>query len=463
MSMKLMLDKTIPSLLSLAYFTRRNKFNCFIANLLGLETACGFSMPWFLVLIDLLQTQKRSLFMSLQLRSGSRELIREINQSLVLNIVREHGPISRTDIAQVAHLSLATVSGITNTLIEQGLMYEREAGVSTGGRRPVLLALNEQAGLVIGVKLTEPQIIVALTDLGAAIVEQRAIALGADHSLATVVDRLVTLVSDLRATYPNRRFFGLALGMAGVIDHHNGICRFSPFLQWENAPLRQLLEERLNLPIVIENDVNTLTMAEQWFGAGVGVADFLVITLGRGVEMGMVLNGQLYRGGGGGGGEFGHLTMAPDGPRCACGKRGCLETLVSDPAIIQRLQTALQRDITMDEAVALARQGDVTAQGIFAAAGRTLGIGIAHLVNVFNPPLIVVGGEGTRAFDLIMEPLHESLAAHCFNGFYADLRLVVEPWGDDAWARGAASVMLTELFRPTLYHSATVRASLVAS
>jgi predicted NBD/HSP70 family sugar kinase len=401
--------------------------------------------------------------MALQLRSGSRELIREINQSLVLNIVRDHGPISRTDIAQTAHLSLATVSGITNTLIDQGLIYEREAGVSTGGRRPVLLALNAQAGLVVGVKLTETQIVVALTDLGADIVEQRAVALGPNRSPEAVVGRLVVLVNELRATYPRRRVFGLALGMAGVIDHQKGICRFSPFLQWKNVPLRQLLEHSLDLPVVIENDVNTVTMAEKWFGAGVGIADFLVITLGRGVGMGMVLNGQLYRGGCGGGGEFGHLTMVPDGPRCECGKRGCLEALVSDPAIIQRLHVSLGRELTMDEAVSLARQGDATAQGVFAAAGRTLGIGIAHLVNVFNPPLIVVGGEGTRALDLIMEPLQESLSAHCFTGFYDDLRLVAEPWGDDAWARGAASLMLTELFRPTLYHSETVRASLVAS
>ncbi len=176
--------------------------------------------------------------------------------------------------------------------------------------------------------------------------------------------------------------------MAGVVDRRQGICRFSPFLHWHSVPLRHLIEQRLGLPVVIENDVNTLTMAEQWFGAGVGVSDFLVITLGRGIGMGMVLNGHLYRGGCGGGGEFGHITMVPDGPRCDCGKRGCLEALVADPAILQRMRTAFGRQLMMDEAVALARQGDPTAQGIFAAAGRTLGLAIADLVNTFNPPLI---------------------------------------------------------------------------
>jgi predicted NBD/HSP70 family sugar kinase len=401
--------------------------------------------------------------MSLRLRSGNRQLIREINQSLILSLVRNHGPISRTDIAETAHLSLATVSGITSGLIEQGLIYEHEAGTSTGGRRPILLALNRRAGLVIGAKLTETQIVAALTDLNAEVLERAAAPLGADHQPEAVVAALGALVDQLRAAHPDQRIFGLGLGMAGVIDRREGICRFSPFLQWHAVPLRQMLEQRLDLPVVIENDVNTLTMAEQWFGAGVGMNDFLVITLGRGIGMGMVLNGSLYRGGCGGGGEFGHTTIVPDGPRCDCGKRGCLEALVADPAILQRMHTAFGRPLTMDEAVGLARHGDPTAQGIFAAAGRTLGMALANLVNIFNPPLLVIGGEGTRALDLLEEPLQETLRAHCFEGFFDDMRLVVEPWGDDAWARGAASLMLDELFRPDLYRDDKSRASLVVA
>lgn len=401
--------------------------------------------------------------MSLRLRSGNKQLIREINQSLVLSLVRDHGPISRTEIAESTHLSMGAVSGITSGLIDQGLIYEHEAGISTGGRRPIMLALNRHAGLVVGVKLTEQQIIAALTDLGAEVVEQRARPLGADRRPEAIVAAVAELVDELRAAHPGKKIFGLGLGMAGVIDRRQGICRFSPFLQWHHVPLRHLLEQRLGLTTVIENDVNTLTMAEQWFGAGVGVSDFLVITLGRGIGMGMVLNGHLYRGGRGGGGEFGHLTMVPDGPKCDCGKRGCLETLVADPAILRRMQTALGRTLTMDEALALARQGDTTAQGIFSAAGRTLGLAIADLVNIFNPTLIVIGGEGARVLDLLLEPFQENLQSHCFDGLYDDMRLVVEPWGDDAWARGAAALMLDELFRPDLYREDKTRASLFAS
>ncbi|MEA2512686.1 MAG: hypothetical protein QOJ59_2173, partial [Thermomicrobiales bacterium] len=228
-------------------------------------------------------------------------------------------------------------------------------------------------------------------------------------------------------------------------------------------PIGRLLEERLALPVVLDNDVNTLTLAEQWFGAGAGVADFLVVTLGRGVGMGMVLDGRLYRGGNGGAGEFGHATMATDGPLCDCGKRGCLEALVSSPALLRRLQSTLGSDVTFDEAVALARAGDPTARAVFAEAGRILGLALSHLINIFNPPLLIVGGEGAVAADLFLDPLRETLRANSFDGFFGDLRLVVEGWGDDAWARGAAGLMIEEMFRPTLYRDEEAGASLVAA
>ncbi|MEA2524023.1 MAG: hypothetical protein QOF73_1250 [Thermomicrobiales bacterium] len=401
--------------------------------------------------------------MGRRLRSGNRRLIREINQSLVLGLVRDQGPISRTDIAERADLSPATITDITAVLIEQGLIYEHEAGVSTGGRRPILLALNRQAGLVLGAKLTDREIVSALIDLDAEIVDRQTAALGDDGSLEHVVDVLAGLVADLRSRHPGRRIFGLGLGLAGVVDRRSGVCRFSPFFQWHDVPIGRLLEERLALPVVLDNDVNTLTLAEQWFGAGSGVADFLVVTLGRGVGMGMVLDGRLYRGGNGGAGEFGHATMATDGPLCDCGKRGCLEALVSSPALLRRLQSTLGSDVTFDEAVALARAGDLTARAVFAEAGRILGLALSHLINIFNPPLLIVGGEGAVAADLFLDPLRETLRANSFDGFFGDLRLVVEGWGDDAWARGAAGLMIEEMFRPTLYRDEEAGASLVAA
>jgi N-acetylglucosamine repressor len=387
---------------------------------------------------------------SLYARSANRTLMRQINEAVVLGIVHDQGPISRTEIAEIANLSPPTISGIMSKLIRLGLVRERELGPSTGGRPRVLVEIARDAGCVIGVKLTETQLIGALTDLGAEAIDVRSRPLAADRSPEPVVAEMERLVADLRAAAPGRRFFGVGVGLAGAIDRKAGICRFSPYLPWRDVPLSQLLEQRVGVPVVIENDVSALTLAERWFGRGADLTDFIVVTLGRGVGLGMVLDGRLYRGGSGAGGEFGHLTMDPNGPRCDCGKTGCLEALIGEPALAQRIAAVRGKGTRLDEGAALARAGDVELQAIFAGAGEMLGLALSGIINVLNPTRVIVGGEGAQMVDLLLEPMRDALAANCFDGLFADLDLVVEPWGDEAWARGAAGLVLDELFHARL-------------
>jgi N-acetylglucosamine repressor len=393
------------------------------------------------------------------LRAGSKQLIREINQSIVLNAIRARGSLSRTDIAAIANLSLATVSGITAELIEAGLIYEQTNGVSTGGRRPILLSLNATAGYVVGIKLTELEAVAVLTDLGATVVVRHAEPIG-DQQPEAIVARIVAAVRALAPAAQGRPIFGVGLGIAGVVNRMDALVHYATYFGWRNVPLAALIEAQLDMPVVIDNDVNALTAAEQWFGAGRGVEHFLVISLGRGIGMGMVLDGRLYRGSSGGAGEFGHTAVVPEGPRCECGKSGCLETLVSDPAVARRASNVLGRPVSIDESINLALQGDAAIQGIFTGAGRTLGLAVANLVNILNPQLIIIGGEGTRAGALVIDPFQAALRANCFNGLADTLRIVIEPWGDEAWARGAAALLLGELFQPALRRGEEERPSL---
>jgi predicted NBD/HSP70 family sugar kinase len=394
----------------------------------------------------------------LPMRAGSKQLIREINQAIVLNTIRTRGAISRTDIAAISKLSLPTISGITAEFIELGLIYEREVGISTGGRRPVLLALNSQAGYVVGMKVTEETVIATLTDLEATVVARHtALLLG--RTPEQVVTTIEATVETLSATIRDKTLFGVGIGIAGIVDRQRALVHYATYFGWRNVPLVQMLEQRLHIPVVVDNDVNALTAAEQWFGVGRGVNDFLVVSIGRGVGLGLVLNGQLYRGSVGGAGEFGHITVVPDGPQCACGKRGCLEALISDPAVTYRVSATLGTPVTIHTAVELALHGDATVQSIFAAAGRTLGMAVANLVNILNPALVILGGEGVAAGKLILDPFQDALREHCFNGFDTPVQIAVEPWGDEAWARGAASLLLSELFQPSLRQGEEDRAS----
>ena len=397
---------------------------------------------------------------ALQMRSANRQTIRQINEAVVLGTIHDHGPISRMEIAELTSLSPATITGITAKLIRQGIARERdEAGISTGGRPPVLVEINRDAGCVVGVKLTEHHLVAALTDLAAEPLAERTVPLGPDRAPEAVAATLAATVQELREVAQqrssngqaaHRRFLGVGIGLAGAIDRREGVCRFSPYLPWRNVPLRSLIEPLVGCPVVVENDVSALTLAERWFGGGAGVSDFIVVTIGRGVGLGMVLDNRLYRGGEGGGGELGHLTMDPDGPQCDCGKRGCLEALIGEPALARALSDARGEPISVLEGADDARRGDAAARAVFETAGGTLGLALSEVVNLLNPTRVILSGEGAAWLDLLEAPMRAAMAAHCFDGLYEDLELVAEPWSDSAWARGAAGLVLDELFHARL-------------
>jgi len=393
------------------------------------------------------------------MRTGSRVLIKQINHNITLNLIKSRGPLSRTEIARISGLSLATISGLTGELLATGFIKEAGEGESTGGRPPVLLRLNPRGGYVIGLKLAEQQIVAALADLEANVVRCQIEAVDDMSDPDTTVGTIIAVIeaSIAAADIARDKIMGIGIGMAGIIDTAAGRCRYSPMFGWRNVPLAHPLEHHFDLPVLIDNDVNTLTAAELWFGRGRGFTNFLVVTVGRGIGMGVVVNGQLYRGAAGGAGEFGHITLEENGPRCGCGKRGCLEALCGDhavermarEAVMAGRQTALADAtvITAEAVTVAAQEGDAVALEILARAGRALGLGLSYLVNLFDPQLIVISGEGTRAGEALIGPAREMMRRHVFAGLGSGPRVIIESLGDEAWARGAACVVLSELFK----------------
>lgn len=382
-------------------------------------------------------------------KPGSKRMIREINEAIILDAVRTHGYRARHDIATDTGLSAPTVSGITADLIDRNLLYEHSTGESAGGRRPVMLALNATAGYVVGVKVTESAVIGVLTDLAATVVHRRRRKLrntDVDHVVKLIGD----ITNDLRAKVPDAPIHGLGVGTAGVIDSTNGIVHHGTYAHWHDIPLGDLLHQHTGLPTIVDNDVNALAVNEHWFGAGKGVANLLVVSLGRGIGLGLILDGRLYRGATGGAGEFGHVKIAGNTTPCVCGASGCLEANVADPALETRFQQIGGKPITTVEAAELARAGNTAYRNIFTEAATHLGRSIANLVNVLNPELIVLSGEGSHAADLMLDAINDALNEHTFNGLADGATIVVEAWDDEAWAQGAASLVLAEVFQPKL-------------
>lgn len=385
--------------------------------------------------------------------AGNRELIRAINSSHVLNAIKTYGPIGRADIARRTGLSPATVTSISAKLISQNLVLEKSAGDSSGGRPPILLVINPKGGYVVGIKLTEINAVCALTDLEATVIAKSSVILSG-HNPDQVVDDLAKMVTSFirEQKISKKQLLGVGVGVAGIVDAEEGILRQSPIYGWENVPLRQMLQSKLNVPIYIENDVNTLTLTERWFGPGQGVDNFLTVTVGRGVGLGIVVNGQFYRGQNGGAGELGHTAIDPNGPLCACGKQGCLEAYVGDPGLVRAAQESVSKSIqSIDELLQLAQNGNSAAIKIFNQAGHILGIGVANLINLFDPKKIIISGEGTREGDFLFIPMKESIQQNTMPGLFDPKVVEIIPWGDDAWARGAAGLVLRELFESPIH------------
>lgn len=370
--------------------------------------------------------------------AGARDLMRARNQLEVFEEVHLRGPVSRAEIATTLHLSPATVTNITGDLIARGLLYEaREAEANGVGRRAILLEVNYTGTEVAGVKLSNAGITCAISNLNAEVSRTGFRPLtGADP--AGVVEAVRELLEELDAT----AIAALGISLPGMVGEDSSTVVYSPLLGWQAVPFGRLLEEHLAVPVTVENDVNALALAEAWFGYGRGHESFLVVTLGRGVGLGIVLGGEVYRGPRGGAGEFGHIVLDPAGPDGAHAGRGTVEAYLSDDALLEAARTdRLQPEPGDIEALtSLALSGNEAAIALFAERGKVLGRALSILVNVFAPSLIILSGEGMRAADVLLPATLTELERVSFGELGRQVELIVHALGDDAWARGAASL-----------------------
>jgi predicted NBD/HSP70 family sugar kinase len=398
----------------------------------------------------------------------------DMNRNLVLNVLRT-GAASRAEVVRASGLSPATVSLIVAELIDSGLVNEVGAGKSSGGRPPVLLRLDDERNYAVGVKLMGDAMALAVTDLRAEVLCSQLVPLertgpsGRPRAASpeTVVGQVSSAIEVVveKAGIGLEKVVGIGVGLAGLVEAATGVCRYSPSFGWRDVAVAAPISAKLGRQVLVDNDVNTLTLAEQWFGRGHGVEDFLVVTIGEGVGVGIVVDGKLYRGSRGAAGELGHLRLADQGALCRCGGHGCLEALASDGAVRAYVAAALKQaerssikksavaSLTMSAVREAAEGGDQVATAALERAGYMLGMGIAGLVNLFNPRLVIIAGEGTLAGPLRTGAALGAVRECSFAGLDADAEIVVDSTDDVAWARGAACIVLGELFSSPIRRS----------
>ncbi len=374
-----------------------------------------------------------------------REKIRFLNQSAIINAIHRSGRISRTDIAAMLHLSPAAVTTITAPFIEEGLVVEAEVGESSSvGRKPILLGINYDHSYVFGVKVMPDAIVASLTNLNSDAKGVVRLPLASTEVLAVVaaIKQAQVLLSE-ETGISGSRLAGLGVSLPGVVDNSTGFVRHSELLEWHQVQLADLLREEVGLATLVENDVNALAAAHGWFGLGRQHDSFLTVTLGRGVGLGIVIGGGLYRGPRGGAGELGHTRCISMSLRVMDDGVVTLEDRLGDAALLcqaRRLAPELGEGATPAELTALAANGHAGVLDLFADAGELLGAALSDLVNLFAPTLVILGGEGIRNAPYFLPYVRPTLERHAFGGLADDLELQVDTWGDDAWARGAAGL-----------------------
>jgi predicted NBD/HSP70 family sugar kinase len=344
-------------------------------------------------------------------------------------------------------LSPATVTSITRELIQSGLVRVADRAPSAGGRPALLLELVGGAAASFGVKIAADHLVGVIVDLDGVVHER--FEAKADLVGPGALDRVTQILRDwLSAVEQRAPLLGVGLGVPGVVNEERGSVT-APMIGWTELPVRDRLQAALDVPILVDNDVNTLAVSERLYGRGRSVENFITVTLGRGIGLGIVARGDIYHGFGGGAGEFGHVTVAADGPRCTCGKHGCLEALVADPALVAQAKAngTIGRSASIDTLRRKAAGGDSEALALFADAGGVLGRAVAGLVNVLSPQLVLVSGEGTQGWPYYARRFDEELRANLFPAF-RDVLVEVDPWDDARWAIGAAALVMRATFTP---------------
>jgi glucokinase-like ROK family protein len=396
--------------------------------------------------------------------TADQDSVRKVNTSLVLNSLRLHTPISRADLANITKLNRSTISNIVNVLIDDGLVLELNTMESKIGRPGIALSLRPEGGAVIGVEIGVGFVSVILTDFVANILWREWVEFPLKSTQIEAVSKAEELI-DQAVSFANAKklkLLGIGLGVPGLVNVQKGELLFAPNLAWRNVPLRLILSQRYHMPIYVENEANLGALGEYYFGVGRNVENIIYLSSGVGLGGGLIINGQLFKGGRGFAGEIGHIQRDPQGEMCGCGRRGCWETQVGPRAVLQRVKRSIEADsksslannsegnlenLTFNQVVDHALKGDQLCRSAMENVGVNLGTGIADLANIFNPDMVIIGGAFSYGRGIILPVLEKIIAIETLPAVRENLRVIVSEQGADACVLGAIAVVLDDILR----------------
>jgi len=390
------------------------------------------------------------------MKTADPELMRAINRFHVMDAIRRSGPLSRVEISDLTELSPTTVSAITAALLDDSLIIPEHTGAvrdAARGRPRVMLRLNPDAAHVVGVKLASDLITVAVTNFCGDILHWLALPIRVDRQKAAVISDLVEdgvrrCVSD--ASLEVSTISGVCVGLPGVVERAAGICRQSPVLRERDVPLGAELASRLAIPVSIDSDVNLAVLAEHWFGQARDLNDFLVVNVERSLGLGILHNGELFRGANGLSPDLGDFMLRA--PSDGGGRLADIATetsVLADASATSQTsdqESPRQSERAMAALLSRADSGDSGSIRALAKAGEALGFAVANLITLFAPPKVIVSGRAMAASRHFIAPLRATVAALLPRSLADVSEIAVREWSERFWVQGAAAMTLRDLY-----------------
>lgn len=392
------------------------------------------------------------------MQTGSFRWMKSLNKSIILNKILNSGPISRAQIAKETNLTPPTVGSIVKELIEQGIVKESTLGISQGGRKPTMLVIDYQGFYVVGVDAGPTEVETILTDLSGKVIEHCSLPINEKITEASFLGILEAGIETVLQNYNQNKdkIIGIGIAMHGVVDVETGTSLYAPNLDLRGVPIKQTLEDKFNLMVIVENDARALALGEVWFGQGKDSESMVAVNIGNGVGAGITLNGKLYHGDSSIAGEIGHMTVDINGKACSCGNKGCLQTIISGPAIAERAvqhldhapQSVLKQtsSITGESIFQAAEAGDSYAVRILEETGEYIGIGLTNLIHIINPSKIIISGGVAGARTFILDSIVETISKRALTPKAKQTEVAFSDLGQQATALGAIALLLAELF-----------------
>ena len=388
--------------------------------------------------------------------------MRAQHSRLLLNLLWREREISRADLARRSGLSRSTVSAIVNDLLGTGLVEETGAGISSGGRRPIMLEFQDQSSFIVGIELGATHVSCVLTDLHCKVrASWSAPAPVRNEPEAALEKMMLGVRSVLEADGVGlSRVLGIGVAVPSPVDsEHPGELLPLVAPKWKGYNIATHLKESFGRPVFIDNDANLGALAELWWGAGCSAGDLAFIKVATGIGAGLTINARIFRGTSGIAGEIGHTSIDPNGPLCVCGLNGCLATFIGTPALLERAEAQLRASrsnrpppVSIDDLVNAALDGDPPSVELIQYAGNKLGVGIANMLNLLNPKTVVIGGGIARAGDLIIDAVCQTIRGLSLPASISSTEIRTTSLNEWGIALGAATLTLeAALQTPSLF------------